>query len=116
MGKKSVVTEYQDISAFSGSPASCKHHLLFGRGIRELADADGIWIPLTNSEHNMSPNGNLYQIHGNPVAEKLSKMCGQLAWEKEYLASELCTTESLKAILYKEAREEFRKRYGISYL
>ena len=109
---KSIVTEYTDISAFSGAPAECKHHLLFGRGIRELADQDGIYIPLTNSEHNMSPNGNLYQIHGNPVAEKLSKMCGQLAWEKEYYRKLL----NFEGKDTDEAREAFRKRYSISYL
>ena len=118
MGKKtqSIVTEYTDISAFSGAPAECRHHLCFGRGIRELAEQDGLWIPLTNAEHNMSPNGQRYQIHENPPAEALSRMLGQVAWEKEYIANELSATESLKAILYKEAREEFRKRYGISYL
>jgi hypothetical protein len=114
--KKSIITEYQDISAFSGQQAECSHHLLFGRGIRELADEDGVWIPLTNSEHNMSPYGLQYQIHENPVAEKLSKIAGQLAWEKEYIAKKLAATSSLKEVMYKEAREEFRKRYGISYL
>lgn len=108
MDKKSAVTEYADISAFSGSPAECKHHLLFGRGIRELAEQDGLWIPLTNAEHNMSRDGLLYQIHGNPTAEKLSKMLGQVAWEKHAIATLRCSES--------ESRELFRKRYGISYL
>lgn len=86
--------------------------MCFGRGIRVLAEQDGLWIPLTNSEHNMSPYGNLYQIHDNPVAEKLSKIAGQLAWEKEYYR-QLCTTAGN---IQDDAREEFRKRYGISYL
>ena len=113
---KSIITEFADISAFSGAVAECKHHLVFGRGLRELADKDGLWIPLTNSEHNMSPNGQRYQVHENPPAEALSRMVGQLAWEKEYIANELCRTDSLKEIMYKEAREEFRRRYGRSYL
>lgn len=113
---KSIVTEYDDISAFSGSPTEAHHHLCFGRGIRELAEQDGLWIPLTNAEHNMSPNGQRYQVHENPPAEALSRMLGQVAWEKEYIAETLTKTEALKEILYKEAREEFRKRYGISYL
>lgn len=113
---KSIITEFTDISAFSGAPAECRHHLCFGRGIRELAEADKLWIPLTNSEHNMSPNGQRYQVHENPPAEALSRMVGQLAWEKEYIANELCRTDSLKEIMYKEAREEFRNRYGRSYL
>ena len=106
MGKASLVTEYPGISAFSGSPAECTHHLIFGNGLRKLADADGLTIPLTNAEHNMSR----YGIHGHPAAERLSKMLGQMAWEKEYLAKQL--PEGEKA----EAREQFRKRYGISYL
>ena len=107
MGKtKSIVTEYEEISAFSGTRADCMHHLIMGSGLRELADEDGLFIPLTHAEHNMSK----FCIHGHPAAEKLSKMLGQMAWEKEYLVKQL--PEGMK----EEAREQFRKRYGISYL
>lgn len=116
MANKSIVTEFEDISTFSGAPAECCHHLVFGRGLRELADQDGLIIFLTNSEHNMNPHGQRWQVHENAPAEALSRIAGQLAWEKEYIANELCTTDSLKEILYKEAREQFRKRYGMSYL
>ena len=105
---RSNITQYEDISIFSGYPAQCRHHLIFGRGLRELADEDGLWIPLTHAEHNMSRDGLIYQIHENSAAEKLSKIAGQLAWEKhaiiEYGFSE------------DEVREAFRHRYGISYL
>ena len=104
--KKSIVTEYEDISAFSGSPAECQHHLCFGSGLRKLSDEDGLYIPLTNSEHNMSRFG----IHGHPAAERLSKMLGQMAWEREYIA------QRVEKDIRSEAREAFRKRYGISYL
>lgn len=106
---ESIVTEYHDISAFSGSRMECNHHLIFGSH-RKLADKDGLTIPLTNAEHNMSSHGLIYQIHENPAAEKLSKMLGQMAWEKEYLVKQL--PDGAK----KEAREAFRKRYGISFL
>lgn len=105
---KSIVTEFEDISAFSQAPAECHHHLVYGRGLRELADEDGLWIPLTNAEHNMSPDGLLYQIHSNPTAEKLSKMLGQMAWEKNAIYQTGCNPA--------EARQFFRNRYGISYL
>ena len=105
---KSIVTEYENISAFSGTPAECKHHLIFGRGLRELADKDGLWIPVTNSEHNMSPYGKTYQIHDNHMAEMLSKMLGQVAWEKHTMFQTGCNEH--------EAREFFRHRFGISYL
>lgn len=111
---ESILTEYTDISAFSGRPRECDHHLLFGTGMRKLADQDKLILPLTNAEHNCSPNGLIYQIHENPAAESLSKMLGQVAWEKEYLAREL------EKCGYKEIREEarlrFMARYGQSFL
>lgn len=114
MGKetRSAVTEYTEISAFSGRPAEARHHLVYGRGIRELAEADGLWIPLTNAEHNMSPDGIPYQIHGNPAAEKLSKMLGQAIWEKEYYRH----YNDLFKFDEDISREAFRKRYGQSWL
>ena len=120
MEKKSIVTRYEKYSAFSGSPMECIHHLLFGKGIRKLADDDGIWIPLLDREHNMSPNGIKFQIHENPAAEKLSKIAGQLAWERKYLADKLASDENLghqsSDDWMDEAREAFRRRYGESWL
>lgn len=107
---KSVVTNYEDISAFSGAPTECIHHLIFGRGLRELADIHGLWIPLTNAEHNMSAKGTINQIHGNPAAEKLSKMLGQIAFEKEYYRKQLYNGDE------DPAREKFRKVFNKSYL
>lgn len=82
---KSIVTEYTEISAFSQNPKECDHHLIFGSGLRKLAEEDGLFIPLTNKEHNMGQNTE--RIHGNQAAEKLSKMLGQVTWEKEYYRS-----------------------------
>ena len=103
----SILTQYEDISAFSGSTSECRHHMIFGSGVRKLAEEDGLWIPLTHKEHNMSPEGLIMQIHGNPTAEKLSKICGQLAWEKQAI---------LDGHTDEEARNAFIRRYGISYL
>ena len=118
----SRVTKYERYSAFSGSPAECIHHLIFGRGKRQLADDDGIWIPLLHKEHNASETGLKDQVHENPAAEHLSKMAGQLCWEEWYLAEKLehVIDEGLgyqSAEDWRdEAREMFRKRYGESYL
>ena len=114
---KSIVTEYENISAFSGQSSTCIHHLVFGRGKRQLADEDGLWIPLTDNEHNMSSRGIQYQIHENPAAEKLSKMLGQMAYEKKWIAEHChnCEKYSIECA-FKSAREEFRKRYHESYL
>lgn len=110
---KSIITNYDKISAFSGLPSECEHHVIFGRGLRELAEQDGLWIPLRNSEHNMSSKGTIYQIHSNPAAEKLSKMVGQLAWEKKYVIDKY---EMPFEGINDEAREAFIARYGKSYL
>lgn len=110
---KSVLTEYTDISAISGKPAECKHHLVFGKGMRNLADEQGLWMPLTNEEHNCSPRGIAHQIHDNSSAEALSKMLGQVAFEKEWYRKKL---ESLIDMDGDPAREQFRRIFGISYL
>lgn len=118
--KKSKVTEYEQYSVFSGTPTSTRHHLLFGRGIRNLAEQDGIWIPVTDAEHNMSSKGTIHQIHGNPAAEKLSKIAGQLAWERAFLISQMAlpfeSEDEAFDRLSRECREAFRRRYQKSYL
>lgn len=45
---KSIVTEYDGICFFCGKPEECEHHLLFGNGIRELAEQDGLKVPMCN--------------------------------------------------------------------
>jgi len=117
---KSKVTDYEEYSVFSGTPTRTQHHLLFGRGIRDLADKDGIWIPVTDAEHNMSSKGTIHQIHDNPAAEKLSKIAGQLAWERNYLISQMAlpfeSEDEAFDRLSRECREAFRKRYSKSFL
>ena len=110
---KSIITKFENISAFSGAPAECEHHCVFGRGLREKAEDDGLKIPLTHKEHNMSSKGTINQIHGNPAAENLSKMLGQIAWEKHWIAEKYALPFS---DIEAEAREAFRARYGQSYL
>ena len=114
--RRSILTEYQDISAFSGKPRECDHHLVFGRGLKELSEKDGLWIPLQNCEHNCSSKGTIYQIHDNPAAENLSKMLGQVAWEKEFLAKELEKQGYDKEDILDKARTSFMARYGRSWL
>lgn len=72
---KSIVTDYAGICFFCGKPAECEHHLLFGNGIRELAEQDGLKVPACNKCHNMGKQ--IERIHENIMAEKLSKMLGQ---------------------------------------
>lgn len=108
MGSRSIVTRYEGLSVMSGLPRECRHHLIFGSGKREKAEEDGLWIPLTHKEHNMATHRS-EQIHGNPRAEFLSKLAGQLTFEKEYYRRQLCRDGQ------DPAREVFRERYGESY-
>lgn len=55
---------------------------MFGTAGRELSEKDGLKVPVCNDCHNMGDI--LCRIHGNPMAERMSKIIGQLAWEKEY--------------------------------
>lgn len=85
-----MVTEYECICFICGNAASEIHHLVFGRGMRKLADEDGLTAPCCNRCHKA--------IHEELRMGKMSKICGQLLYEKTH------------------TREEFRKRYGRSYL
>jgi len=101
----SIITKYTKNCMFCGKPCHTEHHFVFGRGIRNLADEDGIKGPACDECHTIGKLSD--RIHDNPMAEKLSKMLGQLAFEKSKVA--IGMTED-------EAREAFRKRYGRSYL
>lgn len=94
---KGIVTGYERICFFCGRPAECEHHLLFGRGIRELAEQDGLKVPACSNCYNMGKVTE--RIHDNPMAEKLSKILGQAVYEAKI-----------------GNREDFRARYGKSYL
>ena len=110
-----MITEYKEICAICGYPTECEHHLVFGRGMRDKADEDGLTIPLCNRCHNM---GRLAErIHDNSAAESLSKMLGQVAWEKNYILSVIENMDDIeKRKLEREARNRFNIRYGRSYL
>lgn len=96
-----------ELCAICGSPAECKHHLIFGTSKRKLADEDEIYISLCNRCHNMAVKPQ-DRIHGNSQAEALSKMLGQAMWERNYIAD---TGYGLE-----ECRERFIERYGRNYL
>lgn len=94
---KSIITNQNNICIFCGVPAECEHHLLFGTGIRKLAEQDGLKVPCCHKCHNIGKSTD--SIHNNTMAEKLSKMLGQALYESKI-----------------GTREEFRNRYGKSYL
>lgn len=101
----SILTGDKEYCYFCGNPASCDHHLIFGNSNRDLAEKDGIKVPICDRCHTY---GKLEDhIHENPMAELLSKMLGQAIWEKQKV-SEGYSLEG--------ARSAFRKRYRKSWL
>lgn len=83
--------------------ASETHHLIYGKGIRNLCDDDSIILELCQECHK--------EIHYNANAGHLSKMLGQALWERFYLGDFGDAKESLQ-----KARENFMERYGRSWL
>lgn len=105
-----VASEYQNICAICGKPRQADHHMIFGNGMRALAEAHGIKIPICNQCHNLAVQVTC-RIHDNSMAEALSKMAGQLAWEKNWYKHN-------NAVFLEEdpARDIFRHEFGRSYL
>ena len=122
--KKSIVTEYDDICFICGRRSEGTHHLIFGTSGRELSDQDGLKVPVCNNCHSMGDAR--FRIHGNPIAEKMSKIIGQLAWEKEYITQDAIHHNAIdvdigkpdkdKELEKRIARKCFISRYGRSYL
>lgn len=128
MASKSIVTRYESICAFCGSPMPSRHHLVFGISERKKSEEDGLWLPVCDSCHNMGADirkgparkgtGTMI-VHGNSMAEAMSKMIGQLAYEKEYYRSQYIDAKERVAETEADedpARQSFMRRYGRSYL
>lgn len=113
----SIVTKYSGICAFCGKPAEAEHHLVFGSAMRALSDKDGLTVPVCNKCHNLREKSGMANdtmiIHNNSMAEIMSKMIGQLAFEKQFYKN-VC--DAIRGDDADPAREAFMKRYGRSYL
>lgn len=79
----SILTKYTDFCAFCGRPTTETHHLLIGPA-RKRADQDGLTLPVCSNCHTMAEP--LMSLHKNPMAMKLCKMLGQIAYEKRAVA------------------------------
>lgn len=93
------------ICAFCGKEAECEHHLVFGRGRKQIADRDHLTINLCNRHHNMGSIDE--RIHDNRSAERLSKMLGEALWMLNQVTDNTRQDELKKA---------FIERYGENYL
>lgn len=105
---KSILSEYNEKGMIcplcERNTATELHHLIFGRtGERDLADKDGILLNICHECHE--------NIHHNPYfcgqATGMSKIIGQLAYEKEMVS---------KGMSKADARKSFIKRYRKSRL
>lgn len=79
-----------------------KHHILGGTANRKKSEEDGLWVYLCHSCHNEPPDGAHFS---RKTAQWLHK-AGQEAYEGKKIQDGMTP---------KEAREDFRKRYGKSY-
>lgn len=71
-----------------------KHHIVFGRGQRSIADKNGIWCYLCYEHH----EGN-HGVHGgNKALDQMLKQSAQLKFEESH------------------SRDEWRKLFTKSYL
>lgn len=77
---KGIVTDYPEICFICGRPSEAEHHLVFGTAGRELSEKDGLKVPVCNNCHNMGEI--LMRIHGNPMAERMSKIIGRWPGKK----------------------------------
>lgn len=93
-----MITEYANYCILCNKPRTDIHHCVFGVGRRNLAEVDGLTMPLCASCHRAIHQGKM---------QTLSKIIGQLLYERNKCAEGM-TTE--------EARESFRRRYFESYL
>lgn len=100
---KSILTKYTNTCIICGAQQTIhQHHLIFGSD-RKKADEDGLIVPLCAYHHDFSPNS----VHLNREMAAMSKIIGELAWEREYCS---------KGHTVEEAKEAFMKRYGKAYL
>lgn len=97
-----MITEYNKYCIICGKPKDDTHHLLFGSK-RHLSDEDEIVLPVCRVHHKF--------FHDSKEGQMCSKIIGQLAYERWYLGDDGDANKTLA-----NARQEFRNRYGVSYL
>jgi len=100
-----MITKYNDYCLICAKPKDDMHHCLKGHKQRHLADEDELIIPVCRECHE--------KIHKQKELNILVEIIGQLAWERDKIISnhELPFDDESTAV-----REDFRNRYGRSYL
>ena len=104
-----MITKYTDYCILCGRPTYITHHCIEGTANRKKSDEWGLTIPLCPEHHNMSDNS----VHLNPMMQAMGHIIGQLEFEKQYI---LRNRQLPFDDIEDEARENFRKEFGKSYL
>lgn len=99
---KSILTKYESC-ILCGETQTIHHHHLIEGSKRQLSDADGLIVPLCAYHHDLSARS----VHLMPEMNTMSKIIGQLAWERNYCA---------EGHSVEEARQAFLERYSKSYI
>lgn len=97
MKRYSIITKDLEHCIECGRTNIEKHEVFFGTANRKLSIEDGLVIPLCKALHH---NGNLIGIHKDKDLNEKWKKKAQQTWQKHYNKTE----------------DEFRARYGKSYL
>ena len=119
---KSIITDDLNHCLICGSSNVCYHHCLEGTANRALSDEDNLVVPLEprlHNEGNRPQTGVRCDVHHCKNMAMLMHIIGQLAWERKYFLDALdyaTEEEGFSENCAEEARKQFRKRYGKSYL
>ena len=97
-----VDMKYANYDLIDGRPDVERHHCLMGPD-RAKADEDGQWVPITPEHHR---SGKI-SAHQCKEMRALLQMLAQVSYERDRCA---------EGMSKEDARENFRKRYGKSYL
>jgi len=108
---KSIVVQdrFFDYCMICGSPNIEIHHCIEGTANRRLSDEDKLVIPLCKKHHNEQG----ISAHYSKEVGTLIHIIAQLAWEKKAIIDRY---ELPFEDINEDVREQFRRRYGKSYL
>ena len=100
-----MITDFEELCVICNKKATDVHHLIPGTSGRRLADEDGLTIPLCRECHD--------RIHNDNKMLVLTKIIGQLAYERNYLINKYqLPFDDLST----ECRVSFMERYGKGWI
>ena len=113
-----VKKEYMGYCAICGKPCVEIHHCIHGTANRAISDREGLVVPLCPAHHNSSK----MSVHQNKEMRTLMHQLAQASWERNYLARKLERVDEDGLDIHSvsewvdEAREEFRRLFGQSWI